>query len=361
MARVSWPFLGALIAVTLVVAVVLFSPWVGPGRPPQPVAAWVGVEAQGSGVARVGRLELPAGEPFDLHAVLEARDRRGDAVYFTQAPALEIAGRRVPAEALRRWPEGRRVRVLWFTIEGFGPYLAVREAADLERFTVEELFRPDWPQAWSIRGALDPRHDDHLMRELDRLPREFGIQRFHVRIELFASDLALVPAERFRSPGAVELMAGGESVATVVLALPPPLQAVSSAFGLTQLDVPEPLPEELEARVAELDRRQLAFRHELVIARHLEANERSAATLAWREALLGGGQGPRWRVEVLPGDLLRVGERMVVLYGERGAPGAVLDLEDLALDFTRGAVLGPLSAFFAGPGLVEWAPVAPRP
>jgi hypothetical protein len=360
MARPPWLFAGILVAVTLGLALLLLWPSVGPGRQPEPVAAWVGVEAEETGVAIVGAVELTPGRSFHLHAVLEARDSRGATVYFTAAPALEIAGQRVPPEALRRWPEGRRARVLWFTVEGFGPYLPVREPGDLGRFTLEELYRPDWPQAWSIRGSLDPRHDDHMIREVDRVGREFGTQRYHVRIELFDSDAALLPRQRFRSPGVAEGVEEGLEVPMVVAALPAPLEAVSRAFGLTQIDVLTPLPPELEEEIEELDRRQLAFRREWLLERHREESHRTADALSWQQALLGAAGAPRWQSEVWPGDLLRVGERVVVLYRDQGVPGT-LDLEDLALDFARGAVVGPLSTFFAGPGLVEWAAVAPRP
>ena len=56
---------------------------------------------------------------------------------------------------------------------------------------------------------------------------------------------------------------------------------------------------------------------------------------------------------VEPGDLLRVGERLVILLQDRGIAGT-LDYDDLCFDFFRGASVRPLREVFVGDGLVEW-------
>ena len=77
---------GVAAAAAVVVAVVLLWPGVEEELAPEPVAAWAAVEAEGSGVARVEAVEIPAGTPFRVHAVLVqgepqpvARDGRPDA------------------------------------------------------------------------------------------------------------------------------------------------------------------------------------------------------------------------------------------------------------------------------------------
>ncbi|HEX6203502.1 MAG TPA: hypothetical protein VF100_10905, partial [Thermoanaerobaculia bacterium] len=121
--RILW----IVIAVAVVIVGVLVAlPKVEERTAPQPTAAWVAIEVEGSGVARVGPVAIEAGTPFTLHAVLAAVTRRGETIYYTEAPALAFGdGEPVDAEALRRWPSDRGARVLWFTVEGPSPYLEI--------------------------------------------------------------------------------------------------------------------------------------------------------------------------------------------------------------------------------------------
>ena len=69
--------------------------------------------------------------------------------------------------------------------------------------------------------------------------------------------------------------------------------------------------------------------------------------------------GPRWGpTGVSPGDLLRVGERIVVLVEDLGTPEQ-LDYSDLCFDYFRGAKIKPLREVFVGEGLVEWVALTP--
>ena len=62
-----------------------------------------------------------------------------------------------------------------------------------------------------------------------------------------------------------------------------------------------------------------------------------------------------WGAEgAVGGDLLRVGNRWVVLLQDRGLEG-FLDRDDLCLDFDRGARMRLVGEVFTGDGLVEWA------
>jgi hypothetical protein len=349
-----------VVAVTLVVGLLLFAPKVAKVLAPQPAAAWVAVEAAGSGIATVGRVDLPAGTAFRLHAVLEARARGGETVYYTDAPALTVGGRAVPQEALRHWGRSQPVKVLWFTLEGIVPYLDLKPGDSLDRFHFESYFRPEWGTGWSVPGTLDPAFDDRLVAA-DRLPAlPFGTQRYQVRIELYQSDLQreLVPQTRFSSPGP-EAVTGDPAAAPtmVVAALPPPAGPASAVFGLTEIQPPPDAGKAVQQELLRRTRARLAFGRVVLLADLLDAAGRTWESLAWqpvdlRGEVAWGGDG------VATGDLVRVGDRVVVLDRDAGRAG-VLDPDDLCFDYVRGAAVRPLGAVFAAPegepGQVEWA------
>lgn len=326
---------------------------------PAPVAAHAAVLPAGAEVAVVGPVEIDAGGEFTLHAVLEARDRGGETVYYTEAPALEIDGERVPDGALRRWDRPRALKVFWFTVEGFTPYVEIEEAAHLDRFHFTEFFRPEWPSAWTVQGRLDPKFSEALAREeVTAGDRAFGTQRFQVRIEMFADEDALTAEERFVSLGADALPDAVDRFPTVYAALPGAAGPASLAFGLTQLE-PPPSPEPaLTERLRELARQRLAFSRVPLVRQVIRAGGQSRAGLDWTSVDLAAG--PEWADDgggagaVGMGDLVRAGPRVVVLYRDRGTPGR-LDRGDLCFDYERGASVRALSEVFTGEGLVEVA------
>lgn len=331
---------------------------------PQPVAAHVTLLPEGAAVAGDGPHELAAGTPFRLFAVLEAKTVTGATVYFTEAPALRLGGAEVPANQLRRWPAGARtVKVRWWTVEGFAPYLAVSAPEDLERLRYVESFRPEWGPAWTAEGTIDPK-----LVQLDPAsplrPLPFGTQRYSVRIEVYDSAAALTAAERVASPGATELVARPDRVTAATATLPPPLGRVSRAFGLPQLDPSEGLQEGLARRVDALHAAELAFERAALLRDHLEASGRGPGDLRWRLVDLAA-DGPRWDDDraagsdaAAPGDLVQGGARIVVLFRDEGERGR-LDPADLVLDFHRGAKIRRLDEVFAEAGAfeLEWAPL----
>lgn len=326
---------------------------------PRPVAAHVALLSAGAEAAVTGPIEIAAGTGFTLYAVLEARGRGGDTVYYTEAPALEMAGERVPAESLLRWDRDRVAKVFWFTVEGFTPYVKLEEAAQLDRFHFTEFFRPEWPAAWTVQGRLDPKFSDALAREsVVADDRSFGSQRFQVRIELFPDDKTLTAQERFLSPGAEALPDAVEGFPTVYAALPGPAGPASLAFGLSQIEPPPSPDPELAARLAALGRQRLAFSRVPLIGQVIREAGRSRGDLDWTTADLTAG--PPWSDAdeaggaVGTGDLVRAGARVVVLFRDRGVEGR-LDREDLCFDYERGAAVRPLSEVFSGEGLVEIA------
>lgn len=353
-----------LIAAGLLVAVLAFLLWpqVSERLEPSLDRAWVAIEVEGEGIARAGSAALAAGQPFRLHAVLEGRDGAVP-VYYTGAPRLEVGGEEVPPERLLRWDRARIARVRWFTVEGRTPYLEVASPEALAGFQFEELFRADWPAAWSVAGSVVPRHGVQRAGPGGVVP-DFGTQRFHVRIELFDREESLTPALRFRSPGAAEVLVSGSELPAVVASLPGAAGPASRAFGLTQLEpaaeVPPEVATEITTGIADLTARGFAFsRRELLAATVREAGADPAA-LEWRAVDVATGKLP-WGTDVAPGDLLQSGKRTVILARDAGEPG-VLDPADLALDFARGAKLLPLAAIFTGDGglRLEWASLSGR-
>ncbi|HEX6199394.1 MAG TPA: hypothetical protein VF150_03950 [Thermoanaerobaculia bacterium] len=321
---------------------------------PELVAAHVAVQPEGAETAVVAPVEIEAGREFTLHAVLEARARGGETIYYTGAPALELGGRRVPAEALRPWDRRQAARVFWFTVEGFAPFVRLEAAEQLDRFHFTEFFRPEWPSEWSIQGRLEPRFSESLERDaVDLEDRSFGIQRFQVRIELFEDEDDVTAEARFTSAGGEALPAEVETFPAVYAALPGPAGPASLAFGLSQVEPPAGAGSELHARLADLTRRRILVSRATLLRQVMAAAGTTADGLSWETVDLAAG--PAWgEGGVGTGDLLRAGARVVVLFRDQGASG-VLDRDDLCFDYEQGAAVRPLSEVFAGGGLVELA------
>lgn len=327
---------------------------------PKPVAAHVVLLAEGEEIARAGEHRLVAGAPFRLFAVVEARTLSGSRVVYTEAPRLELDGVEVPPDEIARWPAGRPARVRWLTVEGFAPYLAVADAEDLERFRLLENFHPEWGSGWTVPGFVDPRNVQ-LPPDSPLRPLPFGTQRYAVRFELLPSAQAVTPDFRVSSAGAERTLAARVGGATSVGAeLPGLLGAVSSVFGLTQVDPDPGLAPDLSARLEAWQDAGLVFERARLLARHLEASGRTAAELRWRTVDLAE-RGLAWGEEAQPGDLLQGGERIVVLFRDEGEAGR-LDPEDLCFDFERGAKVRRIDEVYREHGglELEWASIAPR-
>ncbi len=338
-------------AVVGVIAVVFLLVRASETIAPKPVALWVAVQASDSAVAVAGPVHLPPGEAFRLHAVVEAETISGERVYYTEAEELELGGDRVPAAVLRRWNRSLEPRILWFTVDGSPPFRELTGDEKLREPNFKETFRSDWAQAWAVPGDLRPAVENYLpgADRVDRAPR-FGTQRFHVRMEFFAEKGALVPEYRLKSWGAEALLEHSSEFPTVVASLDGSLAVPSRVFGLPQLEVSgDPPAAGLETLLADWTRRLLAFSRISVLAEWLRERGTSWEALEWSAIEIGASEAA-----VGPGDLLRVGNRIVFILEDRGDEGR-LDYEDLCLDFDRGARVLPLGSVFTGEGLVDWA------
>ncbi|MEM8996900.1 MAG: hypothetical protein AAGF23_19100 [Acidobacteriota bacterium] len=343
--------------ILLVVAAVLFQPAVEEQLAPKLETAWVAIEAPGSEVAEVGRLELEEGQPFKLRAVAFARARDGSPVYYTEAAGLVIDGQPVPAEQIRRWDRSKPLKVRWYTVEGRYPYLPLDETG-IQAFEFQEFLRSDWPLAWTVPGEIDAAHDNHLEGSPHLQRQLFGTQRYQVRIELYRRADDLVPEQVIDSWGFRDLKENLAAFPTAVMRAKGGAGLVSTVYGLTQLEPPAEPPEGLLAQIDELAGADIAFSR-LTLLRDLTAAAGvTFATAPWRSVELVGTQG-FGDGGVRAGDLLRVGDRVVVLYEDRGGLG-VLDYDDLCFDLVQGIEVRALGEVFSGEGLdVEWASLAP--
>ncbi|MGH9380170.1 MAG: hypothetical protein ACRD2Z_06110 [Thermoanaerobaculia bacterium] len=345
--RLVWIAAGVLFAAVVAVLVV---PRARETLAPEPVRAFVAIEVDGEGVARTGDLELTSGMGFRLHAVIEAVRRGGEALYYTEAPALEIDGEPVPAERVRPWDRSLEARVLWFGVEGVPPFVAGgdREAIGAVRF--QEIFRADWPQAWSVPGSVEPT-SERLARGRDAHgPFPFGTAAYQVRVLLYGPESEIRARQRLASPGGEALATGSDPVARVEVTLPGRLAAASRVFGLPQIEPAEGSP--LPPALARLLEQGLAFRRAQVLAATLGDADRRWEELAWET--VDPEAGPPWGEEgVEPGDLVRAGGRVVILYRDQG--DGRLGRGDLAFDFVDGPAVRALNEIFVGEGLLEWA------
>lgn len=352
--------LGIIVAILVAVLVVVFVviPRVEEGLAPAPQRAWVGIEVGDSGVAEVGRVAFEAGTSFRLHAILEAKARDGSAVYLTGAEAVRIGGETFEAPAVQPYDLAGEARLLWFTVEGNVPYLALETGQGVERFRMQEFFHPEWGRTWTVAGVLDSQHDAQLAAEGSRVDRRsYGTQSYQVWIEIFSAAGGALPEARFKSAGVDALRRDPGAFATVRSRLPGRLGSTSAVFGLTQIEPPSAAPMELLEALSELAEKGLAFTRLTVLRDHLQVAGVGLGELAWRRVDLEAG--PAWSADgAAAGDLLRVGARIVILARDAGRSG-ILDGEDLCFDYERGATMRPLREVFVGPGELEWASLGP--
>lgn len=339
----------------------------------EPVEALVAVQVIGEDVARVASRQLPAGTAFSLLAVVRAR-RGEEEIYFTDAAALDIDGARIEADLLRRWPEDRRGRVRWFTIEGAPPYSDWQERGRLPRY--QPVFRPEWGAGWTVSGDVRPRNG-YLAFGLERLgPTAFGTARYHVRVEVYASGSNLTPLGRYSSPSLLDDEASVDPAApSVTLTLPGALAAASRVFGLPQV---EGVADDRRPEFESMAEAGLLFSRARVLHGVMTEAGREWEDLDWTPIDLAAPEGgaSRWGDDVRTGDILRAGPRVVFAFRDATEIDAVdashaedepielepgvVDYSDWCLDYSRGAAVRRLGDVFAGGGEVDWGRIAER-
>ena len=315
---------------------------------PQPLRAHVAIGV-GTEPARIGRIEIRAGTPFFLYAVLEAKGRDGESVFYTEARALTVGGKPVPENRLRPTARFDEARVLWFSVEGARPYLELEESDSLEALEFREIFRADWARAWSLPGSIASAQQE-ASGGRDGLPvPDFGTLRFHVRIEVFGPQSDITPIHRLHSLAAAELPSEWRRFPTVSATLEGALAPVTRLFGLPQVELAPGAAREEQRTLYEWTERALAFSRLTLLRRLIDETGVAWEDVRWTEVELDGSR--QWPQ---PGDLLQAGPRLVMLLKDEGVEGR-LDYDDLCLDFDRGAAIRRLGEIFTGKGVVEWA------
>lgn len=322
---------------------------------PEPVAAWVGIEVLGEGgtpgTAVVGPVEIPEGQRFRLHAVVGAERNDGSLIYYTEAKGLRLGGEEILSDLLRTWERSRTVKLRWYSVEGRWPFLPLDEPDGIATFEMQEFLRSDWPLNWSVPGEINAVNDDHLEQDRRGGRQTFGTQRFQVRFQLYTMPDDLVPSLHIKSWSSAELKEHVEEFPTVTITLPDRLQAASRVFGLTQLEPKASVTGEALSRMTEqideLAQHQVAFSRITLLRDHVRAAGLRFEDLVWSDLELDGSSA--WTAAgerpVEPGDLVRVGDRIVVLYRDQGVPG-VVDYDDLCFDFVQGAEVRSLGDVF---------------
>lgn len=356
-------FLISILAVTLVAVAIFLQPSVEEKLAPVPEIAWVAIECGDDGLAVVGPIDIVLGEAScKLHAVLEARDRQDRPVYYTEAERLSFGGEEVDSEALRSWRRGRWVKIRWFTLEGDRPYVRLNSEDGIHGFRLEEFLRSDWPLAWSIPANIDAAHDNHLASDGKLEDQLYGTQRFHVRVEIYRLEDDLIPMQVVRSWGIGDLKEQIASFPTLRILLPGALEPVSKVFGLTQLEAPADAERQLLEQIDELGRAGIAFSTASLVRDQLRSAGHSLDEMQWQTVDFAGevpwGSYADGRPAPRAGDLMRVGDRIVILYDDHGIPG-FLDYDDWCFDFVQGIAVRFLKDVFSGEGAtVEWASLA---
>ena len=345
--RTFWIVVGILV---LGLGFVLLQPTIEEELAPTLDQAWVAIEAEGSGVAVIGPVELEEGAPFTLHAVVQGTTRGGEPVYYTEAPAVELDGERLPADQLRRWNRPKPIKVRWYSIEGRWPYLPLGDEG-IGPFRYESFLRSDWPLAWSVPGDVDPANDDHLSTDGAPPRPKLGTLRFRAQLELYAMEDDLMPAQIVRSWDVDDLKREVERFPTVTLLSGDGAREASRFFGLTQLDPQGEVSPDLLRQIDELTRHRIAFSRSTLLRAVAEAAGTKFSELTWESVDLTGGLV--WGTDAAPGDLLRVGDRVVVLYrdveGDAETAGRV-DYGDWCFDFVQGLEARALADVFSGEG-----------
>ena len=253
-------FLICILLVALVTVGIFLQPNIEEQLAPEPEIAWVGIQCDPDGPAVVGPIQRRTDDvPCMLHAILEARNRNDEPVYYTEVERLSFGDVEVDPDRLRRWRRGRWIKARWFTLEGERPYVRLNSEDGITGFRPKEFFRSDWPLAWSIPASVDAANDNHLADGSVLERQLFGTQRYHVRVEIYRFEDDLLPLQVVRSWGINDLKEHFDAFPTLEVTQPGPLEPATRVFGLTQLELPEDPSPELSEQIDELSQRQIAF------------------------------------------------------------------------------------------------------
>lgn len=340
-----------LITVFLTLMALIFLPLlvhhIRQSRRPVPVEARI-VTATGSDPQhRTGRRTVAAGDSVDVAlAVRIAQIGRQDR-WLAPVEELVIDGHGVSCETSETWVEDELgLRVFWFTVESanLGGRLTGDTAA--ERLRYRTFLAPEMGRGLRAERLPEPHNDDHLGTGAPAVVEGIGTIRLYARVELVESPSTVRPQytlstlglDSLRSPSFPALHLAGDFADGIQ-------PVVGELFRLPGF---EPDGDTSEGRnrvtVAELG----ATFNSLVDQRLVTSSWTTAAVAAaGRPGLdraqlevvsqiraddlqpVDGGAALEWNVDLRAGDLIRSGQRWLVLVSDDG--NGILDAADAVI------------------------------
>jgi hypothetical protein len=295
-------------------------------------------------VFRDGRRKLAPGESFRLATALLVEQRGRGQYWLCPCEKLVLAGRETPHVQSSQWPDRDRVlRVFWSTIECayLGGELTASNAS--QRLQYRTFLATELGRGVLVDGTLEA-HNDDFLAGLPAPPQPVpGTLRYRARVEISARSDRFVPLQAVSSLGPEALP--NPSLPTISRAMEVPKGLHSEVGELFFLPGFVLSPGQGEpADDVTLDALGHTV-HELVAGRVMASsatfaavaltgspvwNRRSLRHLGTLDVLPGRlelrGRPLRWGRDILPGDLIGIGNHWIVL--ERDNGNELLDLND---------------------------------
>jgi hypothetical protein len=299
-------------------------------------------------VFREGPRTVAADERVQLAVALRLTYRDGSSKWLAAVEELEIDGRTTEHVITTRWPEeDREARVFWFTLEA--PVLGGRAGPDdiSEKLAYRSFLAQELGNHWLVDG--DPEHhaDDLVNLGGGAVTVNAGTYRPYVRVEVSGRSK---DAERQAATSLGPEQVDNPRMVRISRQLPHEIGLNPVAGELFRLPGLEPI-EGFDEDLTELARQRLATSSWTFASYAVFGEETSSPSNLQRlwsgrwngKRMAPGSNPPRWDGGVRTGDLLRQGERWLVLVSDDG--NGTLSARDLVMySWGRPPALMPLAA-----------------
>lgn len=314
-------------------------------RRPLPAEVRVVTATASDPVYRDGRRRVQAGDPVSVALAVKISQLGRDDRWLAPVERLSIGGS--PVDHLRSdsWIEDdRTLRVFWFSVEcaNLGGRVTPQTAGNRLRYRT--FLAPEMGRGLRAAGLPEPHNDDHLGTPETLSFGAVGTFRLYARLEIAESLEDPRPVHSVASAGVDKL--GTPDLAAVWRSgsfAPGIREEVGELFRLPGFEPEDEPPGSWRSVTKEAFNRPFTA---LVEDRLVVSSWTFAATAAAGTAELDrgglehiatvpdvrspdGGQGLRWMLDVMPGDLASSGGRWMVLLSDEG--NGVLDPADAVL------------------------------
>ncbi len=317
-------------------------------------------------VLRTGPRVVAPGDAPEIAVAVRIRRAGGSVAWIAPHDRLEVDGAAVETVAGATWPEAdRQLRVFWFTVEsvGIGGTLTAAEAARGLRFRT--FLAPELGRGLRAATIPEPHNDDHLGDLVTAPSVTAGTVRIYARVELVTAPDDLQPLAVATTAGADRVIEATFPALHLQAELAPGVRP--EAGELFRLAGYEP-PSDGSGTAARITAEVLGLGFDELVRRRLATSSATFAAVAaagtsqadpaglpavarleWTgTAVLLGGRTARWKVDVLPGDLLEADGRWLVALGDDDGDGVVGPADAVAHCWRRppeitsiAAALGP--------------------